>query len=174
MHEHVEKILITEEEIRQRLDVLAQRVLCDYAEDGMVVVVLLKGALVFAADMCRRLPVQLTVECMNISSYHGEIKTSGKVEFLDRKMPEVNGKKVLVMDDIYDTGLTMRAVTEALIDLGAEEVRACVLLNKIKDRELGYEVDYKAFDIDDAFVIGYGLDYQGKFRNLPYVGVMKQ
>ncbi|PQJ30392.1 hypoxanthine phosphoribosyltransferase [Rubritalea profundi] len=174
MHRDVERILINEEEIRERLDFVAKKVMAEFACDGLVVVILLKGALVFAADMCRRLPVTMTVECLNISSYHGDIKTSGKVEFLDKKMPEVADKKVLIMDDILDTGLTMRAVTDALLALGAAEVRNCVLLNKRKQRAGDCEADFKAFDIDDEFVIGYGLDYQGRYRNLPYVGVMKQ
>ena len=174
MHRDVERILINEAEIRERLDFVAKKVMAEFASDGLVVVVLLKGALVFAADMCRRLPVSMTVECLNITSYHGEIKSSGKVKFLDKKMPDVKGQKVLIMDDILDTGLTMRAVSDALIELGAAEVRNCVLLNKRKDRTGECEADFKAFDIDDEFVIGYGLDYQGRYRNLPYVGVMKQ
>lgn len=174
MHEDIERVLITEEIIRERLDSLAKEVMEDFACDELVVVILLKGALVFAADMCRRLPVKLTVECINVASYHGDIKSSGKVEFLDRKLPEVSGKKVLIMDDILDTGLTMRAVTDSLLELGASEVKSCVLLNKRKKRTVNCEADYKAFDIDDEFVIGYGLDYQGRYRNLPYVGVMKQ
>ena len=174
MHRDIEKILVTEEEIRQRLDVLSQKVMLEFASDELVVVILLKGALVFAADMCRRLPVMLTVECINVASYHGDIKSSGKVEFLDEKLPNVAGKKVLVMDDILDTGLTMRAVIDSLLSLGASEVRSCVLLNKQKNRSIGCEVDYKAFDIEDEFVVGYGLDFQGRYRNLPYVGVMRQ
>jgi hypoxanthine phosphoribosyltransferase len=169
----VEKILITEEEIRQRLDVLAQKMLVEFVDDELVVVILLKGALVFAADMCRRLPVKMTVECINVASYHGDIKSSGKVEFLDAKLPDVAGKKVLVMDDILDTGLTMRAVLDSLGELGAREVKGCVLLNKKKERTVDCEADYKAFDIEDEFVIGYGLDFDGRYRNLPYVGVMR-
>lgn len=173
MHQDVERVLITEQIIRERLDIMAKEVIEDYACDDLVVVILLKGALVFAADMCRRLPVKLTVECINIASYHGDIKSSGKVEFLDRKLPDVSGKKVLIMDDILDTGLTMKAVTDSLLDLGASQVKGCVLLNKRKDRTVDCEADFKAFDIDDEFVIGYGLDFQGRYRNLPYVGVMK-
>lgn len=174
MHRDVERILISEEEIREKLDFVAKKVMAEFGCDDLVVVILLKGALVFAADMCRRLPVTMTVECLNVSSYHGDVKSSGKVEFLDTKMPEVIGKKVLIMDDILDTGLTMRAVTTSLLELGAAEVRSCVLLNKLKERAVECEADYKAFDIHDEFVIGYGLDYQGRYRNLPYVGVMKQ
>lgn len=173
MHRDVERILITEEEIRERLDFVSKKVMAEFACDDLVVVILLKGALVFAADMCRRLPVKMTVECLNVSSYHGDIKSSGTVEFLDAKLPEVSGKRVLVMDDILDTGRTMRAVMDALLEQGAEEVSSCVLLNKRKERAVKCEADFKAFDIDDEFVIGYGLDYQGRYRNLPYVGVMK-
>lgn len=173
MHRDIEKVLLTEEVIRERLDVVAGEVMEDFATDELVVVALLKGALVFTADMCRRMPVKLVVECVNVSSYHGEKTSSGKVKFLDAGMPDVKGKKVLVMDDILDTGLTMQAVMRELDEAGALEVKSCVLLSKRRSRAVECEGDYVAFEIDDEFVVGYGLDYQGRYRNLPYVGVLK-
>ena len=174
MHSAVERIIFTEDEIRAKLDLLAKKLMEEYARDGLVVVILLKGALVFAADICRRLPILMTVECINIASYHGEMQSSGEIDFLDQNLPNVEGKSVLVMDDILDTGLTMSKVIKALQDNGANEVRSCVLLNKNKVRSVEIEADFKAFDIADEFIVGYGLDYQGRYRNLPYVGVMKQ
>lgn len=173
MHGKIDKVLITEEAIRERLDTVAQRVMDDFQAEELVVVALLKGALVFAADMCRRMPIPLIIETVNVASYHGGTESSGEVKFLDAGMPDVSGKKVLVMDDILDTGLTMCAVIRELLDAGAEEVRSCVLLSKRKQRTVECEADYVAFEIDDEFVVGYGLDYQGLYRNLPYVGVLK-
>ncbi|MGJ8656223.1 MAG: hypoxanthine phosphoribosyltransferase [Akkermansiaceae bacterium] len=171
MHKDVEKILVSEEVIQHRIEVLAKRVL-EKGEDNIVIVVLLKGALVFASDLFRSMPVMLDVECLNVSSYHGGLESSGEVKFLDVKMPNFDGKRVIVVDDIYDTGLTMKAVCDKIGESGAASVESCVLLAKDKVREVDFEPDYVGFTIGDEFVIGYGLDYKGKYRNLPYIGVL--
>lgn len=171
MHNDVEKILVSEEVIQHRVDVLAQKVL-EKGEDNIMVVVLLKGALVFAADLFRRMPVILDVECLNVSSYHGGLESSGEVKFLDACLPDFTGKRVIVVDDIYDTGLTMQTVCAMIDAEGAASVESCVLLAKDKEREIDFYPDYVGFTIGDEFVIGYGLDYRGKYRNLPYIGVI--
>lgn len=169
----MEKVLIAEEVIQKRLDVMAKEIRQDFPGEVMVVVVLLKGAFVFAADLLRRIPRMLEIECLNVSSYHGETESSGKVDFLDRRLPDVRGRKVLVLDDILDTGRTLKAVMDRLRKEGASEVKSGVLL--AKDKELAVEIsaDYVGFAIGDEFVIGYGLDYQGRYRNLPYIGTLK-
>ena len=101
------------------------------------------------------------------------MESSGQVDFLDRKLPVVKGRSVLLVDDILDTGRTLEAVSAKLLELGAREVKTCVLLTKDKERAAEVEADYSAFEIGDEFVVGYGLDYDGKYRNLPYVGVLK-
>lgn len=173
MEADVEKVLIAEEVIQKRLDVMAKEIRQDFPGEVMVVVVLLKGAFVFAADLLRRIPRMLEIECLNVSSYHGETESSGKVDFLDRRLPDVRGRKVLVLDDILDTGRTLKAVMDRLRKEGASEVKSGVLL--AKDKELAVEIsaDYVGFAIGDEFVIGYGLDYQGRYRNLPYIGTLK-
>lgn len=173
MHEDVEKILVSEEVIQHRIDGLARELL-EKGEENIMVVILLKGALVFAADLFRRMPVILDVECLNVSSYHGGMESSGEVEFLDAKMPDFDGKRVIVMDDIFDTGLTMQCVCDKISQSGALSVESCVLLAKDKEREVKCEPDYVGFRIGDEFVVGYGLDYRGKYRNLPYVGVLSE
>ncbi len=173
MHEDVERILVSEEVIRHRIDGLAKRVL-EKGEDNIMIVVLLKGALIFAADLFRRMPVILDLECLNVSSYHGGMESSGVVKFLDATMPNFDGKRVVVVDDIYDTGLTMKSVCDKIKKSGALSVESCVLLAKDKKRDVEYEPDYVGFTIGDEFVIGYGLDYKGKYRNLPYIGVLKE
>ena len=173
MHEDIAKVLIAEEVIEKRLDVIARRVHADFRdEDSLQGVALLKGAFVFMADLLRRVPLRLEVECLNVASYHGSTESSGQVDFLDRKLPDVSGRCVLLIDDILDTGRTLAAVTEKLREMGAREVKTCVLLTKDKKRAQEVEADYSGFEIADEFVVGYGLDFNGKYRNLPYVGVL--
>lgn len=116
----------------------------------------------------------LEIECLNVASYHGGTESAGKVDFLDRKLPVVEGRRVLVLDDILDTGRTLRAVADKLAEAGAAEVKTGVLLAKDRERAVEVEADYVGFEIGDEFVIGYGLDYQGRYRNLPYVGTLKR
>ncbi len=172
VHEDIARVLIDEDVIRFRIDEMAPEIINSLEGAPIVVVALLKGALVFTADLFRRLPVRLDVECINVASYHGGTESSGEVQFLDKKLPDVAGKNVLLVDDILDTGRTLQAVSEAMLGQGASMVRTCVLLAKDKERDGMQEADYVGFSIDDEFVVGYGLDYKGKYRNLPYVGVL--
>ena len=173
MHEDIEKVLVAEEVIEKRLDVIAERITADFREEETLqAVAILKGALVFMADLLRRVPLKLDLECINVASYHGGTESSGQVDFLDQKLPDVKGRTILLLDDILDTGRTLQAVSERLLEMGAKEVKTCVLLTKDKERAAEVEADYSAFEIGDEFVVGYGLDYDGKYRNLPYVGVL--
>lgn len=173
MEADVEQVLIAEAVIGKRLDAMALEIGQDFPGEVVVVIVLLKGAFVFAADLLRRLPRMLEIECLNVASYHGGTESSGKVDFLDRKLPDVKGRKVLVLDDILDTGRTLKAVVDRLLEDGATEVKSGVLLKKDKELAEQVEVDYVGFTIGDEFVIGYGLDYKGRYRNLPYIGTLK-
>jgi hypoxanthine phosphoribosyltransferase len=159
MHEGVEKILVSEEVVQHRIDGLAKEILVK-GEDN--------------ADLFRRMPVMLDLECLNVSSYHGGMESSGVVKFLDTTMPNFDGKRVIVVDDIFDTGLTMKSVCDKIQNSGALSVESCVLLAKDKKHDVDYEPDYVGFTIGDEFVVGYGLDYQGKYRNLPYIGVLSE
>ena len=174
MRKDIERVLIDEAVIDKRLDRMAEQVLADFPEGPLVAVLLLKGALVFAADLLRRIPRPLEIECLNVASYHGGTESSGRVDFLDREFPSVKGRHVLLLDDILDTGRTLSAVAERLREEGAEDVRTCVLLAKEKARVTEVRADYVGFEIGDEFVVGYGLDYQGRYRNLPFVGVLRE
>lgn len=174
MENDIERVLVDEEVILKRLDVMAKEVRRDFPGEVLVVVVLMKGALVFAADLLRRMPRMLEIECINVASYHGGTESSGTVSFLDHKLPDVQGRKVLLLDDILDTGRTLKAVRDRLLEEGATEVKTGVLLAKDKQRAEAVEADYVGFVIADEFVVGYGLDYRGRYRNLPYVGVLKE
>lgn len=173
MRDDIERVLIDGEVIGVRLDAMAREIERDFPAGPLVVVILLKGALVFAADLLRRVPRVLEIECLNVSSYHGGVESSGQVDFPDRHFPEVKGRHVLLLDDILDTGRTLHAVSLRMFEEGAVAVRSAVLLAKDKERAEVARADYVGFEIGDEFVVGYGLDYQGKFRNLPYVAVLK-
>ena len=173
MRNDIERVLIDEAVIEKRLDAMAQDIERDFPRGTLVVIILLKGALVFAADLLRRVPRVLEIETLNVASYHGGTESTGNVDFLDRHFPEVKDRHVLLLDDILDTGRTLHAVTQRLIEEGAAAVHTAVLLAKDKPRAEEVEADYVGFQIGDEFVVGYGLDYQGLYRNLPYVGVLK-
>ena len=173
MEDDIERVLVDEEVILRRLDTMALEVRRDFPGEVLLVVVLLKGAMVFAADLLRRMPRMLEIECLNVASYHGGTASSGTVDFLDRRLPDVAGRRVLVLDDILDTGRTLRAVVDRLLGEGAAEVKTGVLLAKDRERDADVAAEYVGFRIADEFVVGYGLDYQGRYRTLPYVGVLK-
>ena len=173
MEDDIDRVLVDEQVIHKRLDVMAKEIRKDFPGEVLVVVVLLKGAFVFAADLLRRVPRMLEIECVNVASYHGGTESSGVVSFLDHKLPDVKGRKVLLLDDILDTGRTLKAVVDRLLEEGATEVKTGVLLAKDKPHAEDVAADYVGFYIADEFVVGYGLDYQGRYRNLPYVGVLK-
>ena len=172
MRNDIERILIDEAVIEKRLDSMALEIERDFPDGTLVVIILLKGALVFAADLLRRVPRALEIECLTVASYHGGLESSGKVDFLDRHFPEVKGRHVLLLDDILDTGRTLHAVSERLIDEGAVAVHTAVLLAKDKQRAEEVDADYVGFEIDDEFVVGYGLDYAERYRDLPYIGTL--
>jgi hypoxanthine phosphoribosyltransferase len=173
MRNDIERVLIDEAVIEKRLDSMAEEIERDFPGGTLVVIILLKGALVFAADLLRRVPRVLEIECLNVASYHGGTESSGKVDFLDRHFPEVKGRHVLLLDDILDTGRTLHAVCQRLMEEGAVAVHTAVLLAKDKPRAEEVQADYVGFEIGDEFVVGYGLDYLGSYRNLPFVGVLK-
>jgi hypoxanthine phosphoribosyltransferase len=173
MRDDIERILIDEQVIHLRLDSMAEEIEREFPPGPLVVVILLKGAMVFAADLLRRVPRVLEIECLNVASYHGGMESSGMVDFLDRHFPDVRGRHVLLLDDILDTGRTLHEVRRRLLQEGAADVHTAVLLAKNKERAAEVNADHVGFEIGDEFVVGYGLDYQGKYRNLPYVGVLK-
>jgi hypoxanthine phosphoribosyltransferase len=174
MHSHIEKILLNEQKILSRLDEMAAEITADYRGRELTVVAILNGSLMFAADLLRRIPLPLKLDCISVASYHGGTCSSGRVEFDQARLPDIDGRDVLIIDDILDSGHTLAAVCEKLCE-GAKpaSLKICVLLLKIKEREKPVKADYIGFDIGNEFVIGYGLDYQGRYRNLPFIGIAK-
>lgn len=175
MDEDIEKILFHTATIQARTDELAARITEDYRGRELTVVAVLTGALMFTADLLRRIPLPLRLDCISVASYHGGTETSGTVKFGQLSLPDIRGRHVLVVDDILDSGLTLEAITRRFREeCGPLSVRSCVLLSKRRQRRVEIAADYIGFEIDDEFVVGYGLDYQERYRNLPFVGVLRQ
>lgn len=161
--------------IAARLDTLAAEITAFYADKPLTVLAILNGSLVFAADLLRRIPLALRLECLGVASYHGGMESSGTVTFLQNALPEITGRHVLLLDDILDTGCTLHAIRQRLLAEAAPlGVRVAVLLRKNKLRAAPLDADYVGFDIEDEFVVGYGLDHQGHYRNLPDVRVLSR
>ena len=174
MDEDIERILFHAATIQARIDELAARITDDYQGKELTVVAVLTGALMFTADLLRRIPLPLKLDCVSVSSYHGGTETSGEVKFDQLSLPDIEGRHVLVVDDILDSGLTLDAITRRFgKECGPLSVRVCVLLSKRRERRKEVDAEYVGFEIDDEFVVGYGLDYQERYRNLPFVGVLK-
>ena len=174
MREDLRKILFHETTILARLDELAEELTRDYLGKDLTVLVVLHGGMILMADLLRRVQIPLRIETLVASSYHGGTESCGQVRLSTGPWPDVRGRHVLILDDILDTGLTLRAVKDRLLaEAGAVEVKTCVLLSKKKARPVEVEADYTGFRIQDEFVVGYGLDFDGRYRNLPFIGVLK-
>ncbi len=174
MRNDIERTLFHEQTILQRLDVLAEHITRDYEGRDLTVIAVLNGSLFFMADLLRRIQRPLSLDCLSVSSYHGGTESTGTITFDQTSLPDVNGRDVLILDDILDTGLTLHAICNRLKnEASPASVRICVLLRKEKQRAQELEAHYVGFDIGDEFVVGYGLDYQERYRNLPYIGVLK-
>ena len=175
MDEDIERILFHTATIQARIDELAARITADYRGRELTVVAVLTGALMFTADLLRRIPLPLKLDCVSVASYHGGTETSGEVKFDQLSLPDIAGRHVLIVDDILDSGLTLDAITARFQrECAPLSVRICVLLSKQKVRRKPVAAEYVGFEIEDEFVVGYGLDYQERYRNLPFVGVLKQ
>lgn len=169
----IARVLYHESTILSRLDEVAHRITCDYADKELTVVSILNGSFIFMADLLRRVPLPLQIDSWSVSSYHGT-KSEGQIQFRQQHIADVRGRHVLLLDDILDSGLTLQAIRRRLsAESGAASIRSCVLLRKCVARDPAIQADYVGFDIPDEFVVGYGLDYYEQYRNLPYIGVLK-
>lgn len=168
----VERILITEAQLAKRVRALSSEIERDFRGREMVVVSLLSGTVMFLADLIRHLSLPLRLDFIGVSSY-GAGTTSGELVFTKELRLDVRGRDVLLVDDILDTGRTMKRVLAKLRPLKPRRIKTCVLLDKPARRTEKIRADYIGFSIPDLFVIGYGLDYAERYRNLPFVGVLK-
>ncbi len=166
------KVLITEQEIASRTRELAKQIQKDYNNEEIVIVCILKGATFFAVELAKRIESDTIIDFMKVSSYEGT-ESTGKINFTLDISEDITGKNVLIVEDIVDTGRTLAYVKKYLESKNPKNVKICTMLNKKERRVIDLNPEYVAFDIPDKFVIGYGLDYDEKYRNLPYVGYLE-
>lgn len=166
------EVLIPADEIRERIDRMAEEIAEAYEGRPVTVIGILNGCLIFMADLIRRIDLPLRVAFLTASSYRGETTSPGKLLIRDELLPDLAGKHVLLLDDILDTGKTLTRVVSHLLDKGAESVKVAVLLRKVDRQEVPFEPDFVGFSIPDKFAIGYGLDYNDEYRHLPFIGVL--
>jgi hypoxanthine phosphoribosyltransferase len=172
MIQDIKKILYHESTILSRLDELASEITEDYRGRDLTVIAVLNGSLVFMADLLRRIPLHLQLDCLSVSSYHGT-KSTGRVRFHKGQFRDIRNRHVLILDDILDTGATLKAIREHIAaESGALSIKICVLLRKKLDIPKLVDADYVGFEIPNEFVVGYGLDYNERYRNLPFIGVL--
>jgi len=169
----VSQILITAEDIEQRVDEIAERVSADYADRNPILIGVLKGVVPFMADLLRMITIPVEVDFMAVSSYSPEARDQGVVRLVkDLEMP-ITGRHVLFVEDVIDTGLTLSYVLRTLRAREPATLEVCVLFNKPKRRLIDVPLKYKGFDLPDKLVVGWGLDYRERYRNLPLVGLLK-
>ena len=170
----ISRKLIEAETLQKRIKELGEEITRDYKEkpQDLVVVCLLKGSLLFMADLIREIKLPMTLDFMEISSYGNAMETTREVKILKDLEGSVMDKNVLIVEDIIDSGLTLKKVLKILGGRGANEVALCTLLDKKVKREVEIDVQYVGFEIEDEFVLGYGLDFMQEYRNIPYIAVM--
>ncbi|MEE2940976.1 MAG: hypoxanthine phosphoribosyltransferase [Planctomycetota bacterium] len=171
-HADIERVLFSEEVILEGIDRVARAIVDRFDGRDFTVVSILKGSCIFSADLIRRIPVPLELAFVSASSYRDRT-TSGELEISFFPTGEIEGRNLLLVDDILDTGQTMSRLKEEFLRRGASEVATCVFLDKPSRRAVELDADFKVLEVDDLFVVGYGLDFDGRYRNLPYVGVLR-
>ena len=173
IHQDLAKVLYTEEQIRRRVRELGEMISRDFEDEEVVLVGILKGAVVFFADLMREIKLPVAIDFMAISSYGSATKTSGVVRILKDLDKDITDKNVIIVEDIVDSGMSLSFLKETLRSRGAKTLKICVLLDKPERRRCPIEVDYCGFQIPDEFVVGYGLDYAEHYREIPLIGVLK-
>jgi len=164
--------IVTQEEMRARIKELGKQISSDYAGKDMVLVGVLKGAYAFYADLARAIRIPMRVDFLIVTSYGSQSKTTGKVKVVTELTENIKGKDVLLVEDIVDSGLTARYLLKTLAKQKPASIKICTLLSKPDRRKIDVHLDYVGFKIPDKYVVGYGLDYQQKYRNLPYLAVL--
>ena len=176
INKDIAKVLVSEEELDQTVTRLAEEINRDYCrpDKRLVLLCILKGSIVFMGDLMKKLTVPVEIDCMKVSSYGSGTTTTGTVHIhLDLVRPDLPECDVLIIEDIIDSGVTLSYLTKYLINKGAHSVKTCTLLDKPSRRKVDYVPDYCGTEIPDEFVVGYGLDYDERYRALPYVGILK-
>ena len=174
MHNDIQEILVTEQQLQQKIQELGAAISRDYAGKDLLLVAILKGSVVFMADLMRAVTIPCNIDFMVVSSYGKGTSTSGLVKIVKDLDQDLNGKHVLIVEDILDTGDPLSNLVPMLKMRNPASVKICTILDKPSRRKADIEADYRGYQIPDEFAVGYGLDYAENYRNLPYVGVLKR
>ena len=174
MRDDIQTVLVSEEQLRAKVAELGARISQDYAGKDLLLVSILKGAVVFMADLMRAVTIPCSIDFMVVSSYGGtNTQSTGLVKIVKDLDADLSGREVLIVEDVLDTGVTLSNLVPMLKMRHPNSVRICAILDKPARRKTDIRADYTGFEVPDAFVVGYGLDYDEKYRNLPFVGVLK-
>ena len=173
MKNDIERVLFTEAELKARVAEIARQIEADYAGKEIMLISVLRGSFIFMADLCRAIQLPCTLDFMSVSSYGKSTTSSGQVQITKDLSEDITGRHVIVVEDILDSGNTLSYLLKILENRHPASIRLCTLLDKPERRVKPVEVHYTGFSIPDAFVVGYGLDYAERYRNLPYIGVLK-
>lgn len=173
MTQRVDKIMISRDEIDKMVSDLAERISSDYAGRELIVVGILKGSFIFMADLVRKLTVPVIIDFMSVASYYGDTRSSGIVKIIKDMDVNINGRHVLIVEDIIDSGLTLQNLKEMLLTKDPASLRVCVAFDKPDRRKTDIEAEYIGMKIPDEFIVGYGLDFAGKYRNIPDVCILE-
>ena len=169
----IKKVLITEEEIQNKVKELGEKITEDYSDKDLFLLGILKGAVPFMADIMRKIDLDLEYDFMDVSSYQGT-RSMGEVRILKDISTSIVGKDILIVEDIIDTGITLSYLTKVLKSRGANSIEIVTMLSKPSRRKIDLPVKYNGYEIEDYFVIGYGMDYDEKYRALPYIGILDE
>ena len=173
VHVDLQEIMLSEQQIKAKVQELGQRISQDYRGESVVLIGILKGSVIFLADLVRCISVPVVFDFMAVSSYGSGTQSSGVVRVLKDLDHSITGKHVLIVEDIVDTGLTLNYLINNLKSRGAASLKVCTLLDKPERRKVNIQIDYHGFSIPDQFVVGYGLDFNSNYRNFPYIAVLK-
>ena len=169
----IKEVLFSEEQLKNRVQEIAQQITADYQGKEIMLISVLRGSFVFMADLCRAIDLPCTLDFMAVSSYGKGTKSSGQVQITKDLSEDISDRHIIVVEDILDSGNTLSYLLKILENRHPASIRLCTLLDKPDRRVKPVEVHYSGFTIPDAFVVGYGLDYAEKYRNLPYIGILK-
>ena len=173
MKDDIEEILLSEKDLQKAVKKLGKQISADYEGKNLMLVAVLKGSVIFMADLMRAITVPISIDFMSVSSYGGGVKSSGVVKIIKDLDNDISGYDVLIVEDILDSGLTLSYLTNVLRQRKVNSIKIATLLDKPERRQVDIKPDYACFVVPDKFVVGYGLDYDQKYRNLPYGGVVK-
>jgi hypoxanthine phosphoribosyltransferase len=173
IEEDIERILISEKDIKKAVKKMGKQISKDYADKNLMLVAVLKGSVIFMADLMRAISIPINIDFMSVSSYGGGTKSSGVVKIIKDLDHDLSGKDILIVEDILDSGMTLSYLSNLLKQRNVSSIRIATLLDKPERRVADVKADYFCFTVPDEFVVGYGLDYDQQYRHLPYIGVLK-